>query len=813
MSLWQDIRFGLRMWMRQPGLTAVVLLTLALGIGANSALFSIVNAVLLRPLPFSEPERLVRLWGVDGPRARQAGDAGRTDYGVSDSDFLDWKAQGHAFEFLSVYNCGGATLLTGTGEPLQVRMGGVSPEFFSVLGVAPVLGRFFETRPDGGAEGKVLVLRESLWRRRFGGDPSVLGRTVTLHGMPYTVIGVAPDFESPFLDERGAPELWRSYTPSPEPSARGARWHAVLGRLRPGVTVAQAQEELDALNQRLERTFPTTNTGWGARVMPLADALVQEVRPALLLLLGAVGLVLLIATVNVANLLVARSAVRQRELAIRSALGATRGRLLRQLLVESLLVALAGGALGLLLSLWGIDALVSLAGGGIPRLQQVHADVRVLAFTLTVALSSGVLFGLLPALQGSRLSLQATSGAPGRAASAGRAQRWTLHSLVAGEVALSLVLLVGAGLLLRSLWHLQRVDPGFRPEQVLTMELSTPRPGTTRPEQVLETSRALLDEVRALPGVLAAGTISLVPLGGVNACPPILVEGAPVTSGPAPCAEVRTSSSGYFQAMGIPLLAGRLFDARDTPERPRVVLINSALARRFFPGVDPVGRRLGVGNPAKPTWLEVVGVVGDVHQLGLDQAPAPEFYKSQLQEPAWSYTLAVRAEREADLVLASVRGAVRRIDPEMPVYNVRTAESLLSGAVAQPRFRALLLGLFAALAAVLAAVGIAGVVSWSVTQRTREIGIRVALGARPADVLRLVMGQGMAAVLVGVGLGLAGALALTRVLEGLLFGLTATDPVTFAVGVGALTLTALLASYLPTRRALRVDPAEALRAE
>jgi putative ABC transport system permease protein len=812
--MWQDIRFGLRVWARQPGLTLVVLLTLALGIGVNTALFSVINAVLLRPLAFPEPERLVRVWGVDGPRAKQAGDAGRKDHGVSDSDFLDWKARSHAFEALSLYSCGGATLLTGRGEPVQVRLGGVSPDFFPLLGVSPVLGRFFESLPDGTPEAPGVVLGESLWRRQFGGDPSVLGRTVTLHGMPYTIIGVTPlGLEPPILEERGVPEVWRMDTPSTSPALRAARWRSVIGRLRPGVTVAQAQEELDAINQRLEKEWPATNTGWGARVMPLADSVVQEVRPALLLLFGAVGFVLLIATVNVANLLVARSATRQRELAIRSALGATRGRLLRQLLVESLLVALAGGALGLLLSLWSLDALVALAGNGIPRLQHARVDVRVLAFVLAVSLSSGVLFGLLPALQGSRLSLQATSGAAGRAASAGRVQRWTLQCLVAGEVALSLVLLVGAGLLLQSLWRLQRVDPGFRPEQVLTLELTTPRPATTRPEQVLEKSRSLLDEVRALPGVLAAGTISLVPLGGVSACPPVSVEGRALVSGPVPCAETRTSSAGYFQAMGIPLLAGRLFDARDTPERPRVVVINSALARRFFPGEDPVGRRIGVGAPAKPTWMEIIGVVGDVHQLGLDQEPAPELYTSQLQEPAWGYTLVVRAERDAETVLSAVRGVVRRIDPEMPVYNVRTAEALLSGAVARPRFRALLLGLFAALAAVLAAVGIAGVVSWSVTQRTREIGIRMALGAQPRDVLRLVLGQGMSAVLVGVVLGLAGALALTRVLDGLLFGLSTTDPVTFAGGVVALTATALLASYLPTRRALRVDPAVALRNE
>ncbi|WP_224242187.1 ABC transporter permease [Hyalangium gracile] len=811
--MWQDLRFGFRVWARQPGLTLVVVLTLALGVGANTSIFSVINAVLLRPFPFAEPERLVRVWGVDEERARQAGDAGRTDYGVSSNDFLDWKAESRAFETLVAYGSGAATLVDSTGS-VQVRSGSVSPEFFPLLGVTPVLGRFFETGADGKPEDKVIVLSEPLWRRHFGADPSVLGRTVFLAGAPNTIIGVAPaGLEPPIVEKRGVPDLWHPRSLSAPPVMRGVRWISVLGRLRPGVTVAQAQEELDAINQRLAKDFPATNTGQRALVMPLADSVVQEVRPALLLLLGAVGFVLLIATANVANLLVARSVMRQRELAIRSALGASRGRLLRQLLVESLMVALLGGALGLLLSLWLTDLLVALSGGAVPRVQHVQVDARVLTFALAVSLSTGVLFGVLPALQGSRLALQATSGAAGRTTSAGRSQKWTRQSLVAGEVALSLILLVGAGLLLKSFWRLHQVDPGFQPEQVLMVELTTPRPNTTRPDQVLTNSHRLLDEVRALPGVVEAGTINLLPLSGVDSCQPVLVEGRPLGSGPPPCAEARTSSPGYFRALGIPLLSGRVFDARDTESAPRVAVINSAMARRFFPQEDPVGRKVSVGNPASPTWLEVIGVVGDVRQLGLEKESSPELYQSQLQVPAWQYTLVVRAERDAGTLLAAVRGVARRIDPEMPLFNIRTAEALLSGAMAQPRFRALLLGLFAALAVGLAAVGIAGVVSWSVAQRTREIGIRVALGARPRDVLRLVMGQGMAAVLVGIGLGLAGAAVLTRVLEGLLFGLSATDPVSFAAGVVALMGTSLLASYLPTRRALRVDPVVALRAE
>jgi putative ABC transport system permease protein len=812
--MWQDLRFGLRVWTRQPGLTLVVLLTLALGIGANTALFSVINAVLLRPLPFPGAERLVRVWGVDEAQAKLAGDAGRNDYGASPIDFLDWRAQSHAFEELAVYSSGGSTLITGDEGSVQVRGAGVSHNFFTMLGVSPVLGRFFELDGTGKPEDKVVVLGEALWRRQFGADPSVLGRTVTLAGAPCTIIGVAPvGLEPPLFHARGAPDLWRSVPLNEPPSLRGARWYAVLGRLREGVTVAQAQAELDAINQRLEKDYPATNTGRSVRVMPLVESLVQEVRPALLLLLGAVGFVLLIGTANVANLLIARSVTRQRELAIRSTLGASRGRLLRQLLVESLLVALMGGALGLLLALWLTDLLVSLSGSGMPRLQSVHVDGRVLAFTLAVSLSSGLLFGLLPALQGSRMALQAASGLPGRAVSAGRSHRWSRQALVAGEVALSLVLLVGAGLLLQTFWRLQRVDPGFQPQQVLTLELTTPRPWTTTPEEVLATSQRILSEVRSLPGVVEAGSMSLLPLSNVDACQPVRVEKRPLGREAPPCAEVRTSSPGYFRAMGLPLLSGRLFDARDTQGQPPVVVINSAMARRFFPGEDPLGRRIAAGPAKEPTWMEIVGVVGDVRHFGPAKEPAPEFYKAQFQDPVWSYWLVVRSEREASHIFTSVREAIRRIDPEIPVFNVRTAEELLSGSVSQPRFRALLLGTFAALAMLLAAMGIAGVVSWSVVQRTREIGIRVALGAQPRDVLRMVMGQGLAAVLVGVVLGLAGALALTRVLDGLLFGLTATDPLTFAAGVAALTGTALLASYLPTRRALRIDPAEALRLE
>ncbi|KFE60149.1 ABC transporter permease [Hyalangium minutum] len=812
--MWQDLRFGLRVWARQPGLTLIVLLTLALGIGANTSLFSVINAVLLRPLPFPEPERLVRLWGVDKAQAQLAGDAGRNDYGASPIDVLDWRAQSHSFEELAVTGSGGATLITGEGGSVQVRSEGVSHNFFTLLGVSPVLGRFFETDSSGKPEDKVVVLSESLWRRQFGADPSVLGRTVTLAGKPCTVIGVAPlGLEPPLFSPRGAPDIWHPVALNEPPSMRGVRWYAVLGRLREGVTVAQAQAELDALNQRLEMDFPATNTGRSVLVMPLTESLVQEVRPALLLLLGAVGFVLLIGTANVANLLIARSVTRQRELAIRTALGASRGRLLRQLLVESLLVALAGGTLGLLLALWLTDVLVALSGNGMPRLQSVHVDGRVLAFTLAVSLSSGLLFGLLPALQGSRLAQQAAAGLPGRSVSTGRSQRWTRQALVAGEVALSLVLLVGAGLLLQTFWRLQRVDPGFQPQQVLTLELATPRPWTTTPEQALSNSMRILEEVRTLPGVIDAGSMSLLPLSDVEACQPVRVEKRAQGAEPPPCAEVRTSSPGYFRAMGLPLLSGRLFDARDTQGQPRVVVINSAMARRFFPGESPLGKRIAAGSSAEPPWMEVIGVVGDVHHFGPSKAPVPEFYKAQFQDPVWTYWLVVRSEREAGQVLSAVRGAIRRIDPEIPVFNVRTAEELLSGSVAQPRFRALLLGAFAALAMLLAALGIAGVVSWSVAQRTREIGIRVALGAQPRDVLRMVMGQGLAAVLVGVALGLAGALALTRVLEGLLFELTATDPLTFASGVVALTGTALLASYLPTRRALRIDPAEALRLE
>ncbi|WP_224361226.1 ABC transporter permease [Hyalangium versicolor] len=811
--MWQDLRFGLRLWTRHPGLALTVLLTLALSIGANTSIFSVIHTVLLRPLPFHEPERLVRVWGVDEERAKQARDAGRNDYGVSSNDLLDWKAESQSFSMLAAYGSGAVSLVNSTGS-LQVRIGSVSPEFFPLLGVTPVLGRFFETGKDGSSEDGVIVISESLWRRQFGAERSVLGRTVLVGGAPSTIIGVAPlELEPPIVERRGTPDLWQSHSLNAAPAMRGARWMWVLGRLRPGVTVAQAQEELDAINQRLAKDFPATNTGQRALVMPLADSIVQEIRPALLLLFGAVGFVLLIAGANVANLLVARSAMRHQELAIRAALGASRGRLLRQLLVENVLVALAGGVLGLLLSLWLTDLLVSLSGGRFPRMQQVHVNLWVLCFALGVSLLTGLLLGVLPALQSSRLALQATSGAAGRTASVGRGQKWTRQLLVAGQVALSLILLVGAGMLLQSFWRLQQVDPGFQPEQVLMLELTTPRPQTTRPEQVLATSQRLVDEVRALPGVIGAGTINLLPMGGVNSCQPVIVEGHPPASGLPPCAEERTSSPNYFRAMGVPLLSGRLFDARDTENQPRVVVINSTMARRFFPQGEPLGKRISVGNPARPTWLEVIGVVGDVRQLGLDKEPSPELYQSQFQVPAWQYTLVVRADRDTDAVLAAIRNVVRRIDPEIPLFNVRTAEALLSGVMAQPRFRALLLGLFAALAVGLAAVGIGGIVSWSVAQRTREIGIRMALGARPGDVLRLVMGQGMAAVLAGVAVGLMGALALTRVMEGLLFGLSTTDPMAFTMGVVALTGTALLASYLPTRRALRIDPVEALRSE
>jgi putative ABC transport system permease protein len=813
-TLLQDMRYGARVLAKHKGFTAVAVLTLALGIGANTAIFSVVNELLLRPLPFPEAERLVMLWEVS-PRSGEQNVTSR-------ANFLGWRGQGTVFDGMAAFSDRRLNL-TGAGDPEEIPVQFASPELFRVLGVEPLFGRALtpdDARPGAPA---VAVLGHGVWLRRFGGDPAVIGRPVMLNGAPHTVVGVLPAGFQWHVRQRsgtGKPaEIWTVLEmPTEEgPGTRG-RFLSVVARLKPGVSLERAEAEMKTISARLEEDAPRYNKGWGAQVIPLREQFVGNVRPALLILLGAVGFVLLIACANVANLMLSRAAAREKEIAVRTALGGCRWRIVRQLLTESLLLALLGSAAGLLLAWWGIEALAAISPRELVSLQGVGINLTVLAWTLGVSLLTGIVFGLAPALEATRLNLSDTlkeggKGGGGQSARSGRLR----NALVVAEVALALVLLVSAGLLVRSFARLRQVNTGFETENVLTMVVSLPSAKYKEDQQVVAFFREATERVRSLPGVRAAGVVNYLPLyGGLGARTVFTIEGRPA---PQPGREmelsthVRVADTGYFAAMGIPLLRGRHFTDYETAEARRVVLISEAMARRHFPGEDPLGKRVSVQMFEKPTPTEIVGVVGDVRYDSLTDEAQPTVY---FPHPDLTYpfmTLVVRTAGDPAEMTPAVRREVRAIDPEQPVADVRTMNQVMADTVGRARFNTLLLALFAGLATLLAAVGIFGVMNYSVTLRTREIGLRMALGAQPARVLALVLRQGLLLTLAGVGLGLAGALALTRLMSSLLYGVEATDPVTFAAIALLLTLVSLLACYLPARRATRIDPLTALRHE
>jgi putative ABC transport system permease protein len=800
-TLLQDLRFGWRTLWRRPGFTAVAVLTLALGIGANTAIFSVVNAVLLRPLPYEGSEWLVVLT----EESRQ-----NPSMFISYPNFLDWKERSRSFEALAVHRQQ-AFILTGGEEPERLDGRQVSADFFNVFGVRPELGRAFlgeEDRPGGRP---VAVLSHGLWERRFGGGPGVVGGTITLDGRPFTVVGVLPegfraageaDVFVPFGQWSGQPG-WMNRDVRP-----GGR---AVGRLKTGTSIESARAEMRAITAGLEAQHPRTNTGVGVRLVPLYESVVGDTRPALLMLLGAVALLLLIACANIANLLLARAASRRQEFAVRAALGASRWRLARQLLTESVVLALLGGGLGLLLALWGVDLLSASGAGNLPRATEIGVDARVVAFTALVTLLTGVAFGLVPALQNSAAVPGSALKAAGRGASASGGRRLS-GALIIAETALALVLLVGAGLLVKSFARLQEVDPGFDHENVLTMRVPLPRARYAKDEQVAEFYRALLERVRSLPGVESAAVANELPFTGRGW--PVEVEAAdrPVPpAGQSPVADWGIVSPEYFRTMGIPLIRGRALAESDTAAARRVVVVDEEVARHFWPGGEAVGQRLRVVGPDP---FEVVGVARRVRNYGLDADSRMRVYVPAAQTPMHMMNLAVRASGpDAEGLAKAVAGEVRALDSGQPVYGVRTMERIVSESLAPRRFNMALVALFAAGALLLASIGIYGVIAYTVARRTREIGIRVALGARRGDVLRLVLGQGMRPALAGVGLGLAASLALTRLMSSLLYGVSATDPVTFAAVSGLLVVVALLACYFPARRATKVDPAVALRYE
>ena len=798
-ALLRNLRYALRSLRRAPGFTLAAVTTLALGIGANTAIFSAVNGVLLNPLPYPESDRLVVVWGHHTNIGRET---------ASLPDFLDWRSQAGSFEALAA-TANTRFNVTGAGEPEVVTGVVTTSGLFRVFGVVPSVGRAFRDEEERGAAPRVAMLGEGYWRRRFGGEPEVVGRSILLSGVPHTVVGIVPEH----LRLEHPVDVWTPLvTDTTRP--RRADFLTVFGRLRSGVTLERAQSEMTTIMRRLAAQYPESNTGWGAEVVNLWEQMVGDMRPALLVFMGAVGLVLLVACANVANLTLTRVAGRSRELTVRTALGASRARLAGELLSESLVLAVAGGGLGLLLALWGVEALRAVGPGTIPRVEEVGIDLRVLGFALALSLFTGLLFGLAPIwrLAGGDVREGLTEGSRGVAGGSGI--RRARSALVLGEVALAFVLLVGATLLLRSFERLQQVDPGFAADRVLTARLTLPRVKYPDENGWLAFGREMVARAEAEPGVRSAAIVSHAPLGDSPPHWSFEIQGRErPAAGAVQDAAVLTTSAGYFETLGIPLVRGRFFDASDRLGTEDVVVVSQAAARHVWRGRDPIGDRITFEDPADPDarWGTVVGIAGDVRHEGLDQQAYPQIYLPFEQAPARSMVLTVSTTGDPLALIPAIRRALADVDPDLPLADVSTLEERKALTLARPRVNAAVLGGFALAALLLAAVGIYGVVAYGVVQRTRELGIRMALGAERGTLLRMVLRQGMAPVVGGMVLGLVGALAGGRLLRSLLFGVQAEDPGTLAAVTCFLVAVALAAMYLPARRAARSDPMVALR--
>jgi putative ABC transport system permease protein len=812
-TLAQDLKYALRVLRKSPGFTAAAILVLALGIGANTAIFSVVNAVLLRPLPFQDSNRLVQVWHV--PPAKSF--PGMTTFSVSAANYVDWQQQNHTFERMAIYSFTSFNFTAGD-QPEAIQGAGVSPDFFSTLRSQPILGRTFAPEEDQLGHSHVILLSNAIWKSHFAANQNIAGQSVVLDGQSYTVVGVmGPDFRFPDWAKVWTPMAWSDA----QRQVRGEHHYLVIGRLKPGVQLPQAQAEMNTISSRLEQQYPEDDKGWGAVLIPLREQIVGDVRPALLILLGAVAFVLLIACANVANLTLAKTFARRKEIAIRAALGASRGRVLQQVLAESVLLALAGGAVGLLFARAGTSLITNFLADSLPRSTEIGLDGWVLCFTLGVSLLTGIAAGLVPALRLTKPDVNEALKQGGRTGSDSAGSR-VRSLLVVSEVALSLVLLIGAGLMIRSLSLLRSLNPGFDPSNVVTMTVVVPRTKYAAPLQEVQFFDAALNRVQALPGVESAGVIDDLPLDPSGSHQPIVIEGRPVTQmSEQPEVDVRLISPGYIHALRVPLRQGREFSAADTADRPPVVLISETLAQRFWPNENPIGKHLTMTfSSGKPR--EIIGIVGDVKLDGLDvTAPSATLYVpfSQLSVPAigsWGsfpMSLVVRAASHPTNLVSAVTNAIHEVDRQTPVVEVATMDQLMSNSVSQRRFNMLLFAAFAGLAVLLAAVGIYSVLAYAVRRRVREIGIRMALGAQISDVLRMVVIEGMTPTLIGMAIGVAGALALGRVLSTLIYGVQATDPLTF-VGVSAiLAAVALFASLIPAYRATRVEPVKALREE
>jgi predicted permease len=838
-TLLQDLRYGFRILAKSPGFTAVAVLTLALGIGANTAIFSIVNTVLLRPLPFPHPEQLVSLNEKDMRSDIKAGVVVNTSY----PDFFDWQAQNHVFENMAAFRHVGYTL-TGTGTPLHIDAEIVTGDFFAVLGVPPSLGRGFRAEEE---KGRFAVLSHELWQSKYSSDPDIAGKSIALGGKLYTVVGVASaGFRFPI--DSLVPQLWTTLGEDAQPDAgdppttaqRGAHMLDVIGRLKSGIRLDQAQAEMNVIAEALARQYPNDNgMRFATAVMPEMERLVGDTRPALLMLLAAVGCVLMIACANIANLMLARATKRSKEIAIRAALGAARGRVIRQLLTESVLLAVAGGALGLAFSALGMRTLLRLSPEDVPRLAQVGLDWHVLVFTLLVAVTTGLVFGLAPALHVSKTNL--SESLQERSQDSAGGQHRLRAALVVAETAIGLILLVGAGLLIRSFYGLLHANPGFDSHNVLTLRVDLPSSRYSE-EQQISFYHDLLEHIQGLPGVVSAGGIFPLPLTRSDINTTFAIEERPVPIAEEPSAGLRAISPSYFETMKIPLIRGRAFDSRDNEKSPPVVIINEEFARRYFPNEDPVGKRIkpGFSMHGEPLVREIVGVVGGVKDRSLRAEFRPEYYVTYPQAMIADLTICVRTVGDPakvagalrnsitstnkdlpvvsvhamdEYVSAAVRNSIASMDKELPVFNIRTMEDYVAAALGRSRFDTLLLTLFAALALVLTMVGIYGVMAYTVVQRTREIGIRIALGATRRDVLRMVLGKSFVITGLGLLLGIVGATALTRLLSSFLYQVKPLDPLTF-IGVSLmLGAISLMASYIPAWRAARVDPMVALRYE